>query len=259
VTTVAFEVRNGVAVLTLNRPDAQNAIDLELATALDEATQRIGGSRAVLLCAAGPAFCAGGDLKAFSAEPDMAAYVSQVVTRVHAALRRIDELDLPVVAAVRGAAAGAGLGIVCSADIVLASTTARFVSAFTKIAVTPDGSTTWALPRLVGMRRALELVLTNRVLSAEDAVDWGIATRVVADDALDAEAMAQATELANGPTAALCRSKRLVRTSLDNTLDAQLDREKASLVLSASEADAAEGIDAFLSKRPPRYTDKGQT
>ncbi|HYZ91531.1 MAG TPA: enoyl-CoA hydratase-related protein [Actinomycetota bacterium] len=251
--SVLLDDSDGVAVLTLNRPDAKNAIDLDLATALDEATQRMQDARCVLLTAKGPAFCAGGDLKAFSSQDDMSGYVSRVVTHVHAALRRIDSLDVPVVAAVRGAAAGAGLGLACSADIVLASATARFVSAFTKIGVTPDGSSTWVLPRLVGMRRALELVLTNRVLSADEAADWGIATRVVPDDDLEDEAMRVAHDLADGPTAALGRAKRLLRTSLDDTLDTQLDKEKASLVLSASEADAAEGIDAFLGKREPKY------
>lgn len=254
VSTVDLEVRDGVAVLTLNRPDAQNTVNLELARDLDDATARISGAvGAVLITGAGRSFCAGGDLKEFGAQDDLPGHVRAVVGHLHPAIARFDALELPIVAAVRGAAAGAGLGLACAADIVLASPDAKFVSAYTKIGLSPDGSTSWALPRLVGVRRALELVLTNRVLDAEEAVAWGIATRIVSDEALDGEAMRVATDLASGATKGLSGARRLVRDSLDRALDDQLDAEKETLVASASHPDAREGIAAFLAKRDPRF------
>ncbi len=251
---VTLEIRDRVAVLTLNRPDAQNAINLELATDLDEATSKIADVGAVLITGAGKTFCAGGDLKEFIGQDDVSAHIRAVVGHVHAAIARLDASDVPIIGAIRGAAAGAGLGLACGADIVLASTTARFVSAFTKIGLSPDGSTTWQLPRLVGMRRTLELVLTNRVLNAEEAAEWGIATRVVADDELDAEAMRLATALAAEWTHGMGGARRLVRDSLDRTLMEQLDEEQETLVASASYDDAREGITAFIEKRAPKYS-----
>jgi 2-(1,2-epoxy-1,2-dihydrophenyl)acetyl-CoA isomerase len=253
VTTVDLATRDGVAVLTLNRPDAHNTISLELARDLDEATRSIRDVGAVLLTAAGKTFCAGGDLRAFAAQPSLPDHLRQLTAHLHPAIARIDALDVPVVAAVRGAAAGAGLGLACAADIVLVSPDARFVSAYTAIGLSPDGSVSWSLPRIVGMRRALELVLTNRVLDAEEAVAWGIATRVVDDDALDAEAMSLAAGLASGARKGLGGARRLVRDSFRRTLEGQLEAETQTLVASAADYDAAEGITAFLDKRAPRY------
>lgn len=251
--TVAYEVRDRVGIITLNRPDAQNTINLQLAQDLDAATQRIEGVGAVLITGAGKTFCSGGDLNEFGPRDDLPGHLRDVVGYLHPAIDRIDALDLPVIAAVRGSAAGAGLGLACAADIVLAAPDAKFVSAYTKIGLSPDGSTSYALPRLVGLRRALELVLTNRVLSAEEALDWGIVTRIVDDAALDDEAMTVARELAAGPTGSLGRARRLVRDSIGRTLAHQLDMEAEALVASAGDQDAAEGIAAFREKRPASF------
>ena len=251
--TVELEVVDHVAVITLNRPDAQNTVSLQLAMDLDEATQRIAGARAVLLTANGPSFCAGGDLKEFGDREDLADHVREVVSYLHPAIERLDALDVPVVAAVRGSAAGAGLGLACAADIVLATPDARFVSAYTRIGLSPDGSTSYSLPRLVGMRRALELVLTNRVLSAPEAEAWGIVTRIVDDASLDDEALTVAKQLAAGASGGLGAARRLVRDSLGRTLSHQLDMEAEALVRNAAHTDAKEGIRAFIEKRPPNY------
>jgi 2-(1,2-epoxy-1,2-dihydrophenyl)acetyl-CoA isomerase len=253
VSTVLYESRGGVAVVTLNRPEAQNTVSLQLAMDLDDVTQKISGAGAVLLTANGASFCAGGDLKEFSSKESLAEHVREVISYLHPAIERLDSLDLPVVAAVRGAAAGAGLGLACAADIVLCAPDAKFVSAYTKIGLSPDGSTSFSLPRLVGMRRALELVLTNRMLDAQEALDWGIVTRIVPDSELDAEAMRVATELASGATRGIGGARRLVRDSLGRTLPHQLDMEAETLVASASDPDAKEGITAFLEKRAPNY------
>lgn len=252
--TVELVTKDAVAILTLNRPDAQNTVNLELATDLDKTTKRVSGARAVLITAAGSTFCAGGDLREFAAQRDLPKHLRRVTSHLHPAIARIDSLGVPVVAAVRGAAAGAGLGLACAADIVLCSPTAKFTSAYTKIGLSPDGSTSWTLPRLVGLRRALELVLTNRVLDASEAVTWGLATRVVSDDALDAEALALATEFAKGATTGLGAARSVVRASLGRTLAEQLVAETDALIRSATHADAREGIDAFLAKRPPNFS-----
>jgi 2-(1,2-epoxy-1,2-dihydrophenyl)acetyl-CoA isomerase len=162
-------------------------------------------------------------------------------------------LPAPVVAAVQGSAAGAGMSLAAAADLVLAGASSRFVMAYTAIGLTPDGSGTWTLPRLVGLRRALELTLTNRRLSAEEAVAEGIATRVVPDDQLADEALALARSLAAGPTGALGAAKRLLRESIGRDLEAQLALETESLARAANSADSREGIAAFLEKRPADF------
>ena len=255
-TTVALEISDGIARLTLDRPEAKNTISLELVRDLHEATEELSANesvRVVLLTGRGDTFCAGGDLKSFQAQKDMASHIHEVTSYLHPAIENLDHLHAPIVAAVRGAAAGAGLGLACVADIVLASTTARFVSAYTKIGLTPDGSTSWWLPRLVGLRRALELTLTNRVLDAEEACAWGIVTRMVDDDRLDKEAEALASELAAGPTGAYAGARRLIRDSLQRGIAEHLTAEQDVIVDAAEQADAREGIAAFLEKRSPRF------
>ncbi len=256
-TTVALEVLDGIARLTLDRPDARNTISLEVARDLHHATEELAANesvRAVLLSGRGDAFCAGGDLKSFHSQKDMASHIHEVTSYLHPAIENLDHLHAPVVAAVRGAVAGAGLGLACVADIVLASTTARFVSAYTKIGLTPDGSTSWWLPRLVGTRRALELTLTNRVLDAEEACAWGIVTRVVDDEQLDKQADALVAELASGPTGAYAGARRLIRDSLQRAnIAEQLTAEQEVIVDAAEQDDAREGVGAFLEKRPPKF------
>lgn len=255
-TTVSLEISGGIARITLDRPDARNTVSLELARDLHDATSAMSSDpnvRAVLITGRGDSFCAGGDLKSFYAQPDMSAHIKEVTDYLHPAIDNIDQIDAPVVTAVRGAAAGAGLGLACVGDIVLASTTAKFVSAYTRIGLVPDGSTSWSLPRLVGVRRALELTLTNRMLDAVEALEWGLVTRVVEDDQLDAEAEALVTELAAGPTHAFGRARRLIRDSLGRSAIEQMAAEQEAIVESAKTADAKEGVGAFLEKRTPKF------
>lgn len=257
-TTIRAEVDpDGLARLTLARPDHGNAIDLQLAKDLNAVLtawsldRRV---RAVLLTGEGPSFCVGGDLKDFAGhDDDRPLHLADITTYLHAAMSRLMRLDAPVVAAVQGNAAGAGMSLAAAADLVLAGASSRFVMAYTAIGLTPDGSGTWSLPRLVGLRRALELTLTNRRLGAEEAVALGIATRVVADDALADEALALGRSLAAGPTGALGAAKRLLRESVGRDLEAQLAVETESLAAAAGSADSREGIAAFLAKRPPEF------
>lgn len=256
-TTIRAEVADdGVATLTLARPEAGNAIDLTVARELHEVTLAWSvdpAVRAVLVQGEGPNFCVGGDLKAFAGRDDLPAHLTDVTTYFHAAIARLARLDAPVISAVQGSAAGGGFSLAIAADLVLAAASSRFVVAYTAIGLTPDGGGTWALPRLVGLRRALDLTLTNRRLSAEEAVAEGLATRVVADDALADEALALARALAAGPTGALGAAKRLLRDSSRHDLEHQLTLETESLAAAAGSADSAEGIAAFLAKRTPGY------
>ena len=247
----------GVARLTLNRPDAGNAVDLTLARELSDATIACSEDRsvrAVLMTGAGRNFCVGGDLKAFSGQGDaLAAHLRDVTTYLHAAVARLAHLDAPVVVAVQGSAAGAGMSLACGGDLVVVGPSTRFVLAYTRIGLSPDGGGSWYLPRLVGLHRSLELALTNRPVTGEEAVTWGLATTLVDDDVVVAEATRVATELASGPTSAFGAAKRLVRASLDTTLETQLEREAAALSANAA-IDGREGLDAFLEKRPPRFS-----
>jgi 2-(1,2-epoxy-1,2-dihydrophenyl)acetyl-CoA isomerase len=248
---------DGVAHLTLARPEAGNGISLQLAKDLNTVTTAWALDRtvrAVLITGEGKNFCVGGDLKEFNDQDDMPRHLSDVLTYLHPANARLIRLEAPVIAAVHGSAAGAGMSLAASADLVLAGASSRFVLAYTAIGLTPDGSGSWALPRVVGMRKALELALTNRPLSADEAADLGLVTRVVPDDELAQEALALAHTLAAGPTGALGAAKRLIRESLDTDLEAHLAAETRSLVRAAQSADAIEGIAAFVEKRPPTFT-----
>lgn len=256
-TVVDLSVEAGVGTITLNRPEAGNSIDLALARDLHAAAvgaERDSSVRVVVLRGAGANFCVGGDLRSFAQCENLPAELREVTTHLHAAIVTLARIDAPIVVAVQGSAAGAGLGLACGGDIVIAADTARFVVAYTRVGLNPDGGTSWFLPRLVGLRTAQDLTLTNRALDAEAARVAGIVTRVVPAEALASEVGAVAIELAAGPTNALGEAKRLLRTSLDETLAAHLEAEATALVRSAGRADAIEGISAFLAKRPPQFT-----
>jgi 2-(1,2-epoxy-1,2-dihydrophenyl)acetyl-CoA isomerase len=252
-----FDVRDNVARITLNRPEAANSLNETLARDLMHAALRCDEDpaiRAVVITGAGRMFCAGGDLKSFAAQGDNLPYhLKEVTTYFHAAVSRMARMDAPVIAAVNGAAAGAGMSLACACDLVLAAESARFTMAYTRAGLTPDGSSTYFLPRIVGIKRALELTITNRTLSAEEAQAWGIVTRVVPDaDLLDA-AQQLAAQLAAGPTRAFGASKRLLFAGWTETLETQMENESQAIAAMAGTADGREGIDAFLAKRAPSF------
>jgi len=259
-TTLLFEVRDNVANITLNRPEAANSLNADMGRDLMRSMilcSEDPAIRAVVIASAGSIFCGGGDLKGFAAHGEQLPYhMKEETTYLHAAISRLIRMDPPVVAAVNGSAAGAGMSLACACDIVVAAESARFTMAYTRVGLTPDGSSTYFLPRLVGLKRALELTLTNRVLSAQEALEWGIVTRVVPDAELLAQADALAAQLATGATKALGASKRLLHSGWTETLETQMEHESQSIAGMAHTADANEGIAAFLERRKAEF--KGQ-
>ena len=257
-TTVKFQVRDSVAHITLDRPASYNALNIQLAQDMERAAlqcQVDPAVRAVVLTGAGRAFCAGGDLKDFAARGrQLPSYIDDVTTSLHSAISHFVRMDAPVLAAVHGSAAGAGLSLVCACDLVLAAESARFSAAYTRLGLTPDGSLTYFLPRIVGPRRALELVLTNRTLTAREALDWGLVTMVRPDDELRTGVEELATRLASGPTGAFGATKRLMQTSWDTSLETQMALETRSIAEMTRGDNAREGLSAFLEKRSPRFS-----
>lgn len=249
--TVHYEVHDRVAEIVLDRPSASNALDVPLARALHTAIARASADpevAAVLLRGEGRLFCAGGDLAAMAAAADRAGFVAELADVAHQAVRAIDSLDKPLVVAVQGAAAGIGLSLVLGADVVIASDSARFVTAYTTVGLTPDGGMSWLLPRAVGQRRASELILTARPLSAAEACDLGLVSRVVPDADLVDEARTAAAGLAARPAHALGVGRGLVRSSWDHSLDEHLDAEAAGIAAASATEETGALIDGFLQR-----------
>jgi 2-(1,2-epoxy-1,2-dihydrophenyl)acetyl-CoA isomerase len=252
---VETDVRDRIARITLNRPDSGNALDLEMATALRQAAEGLQGSDvgAVIVTGAGKAFCVGGDLTYMREADEVGDAVLRLASQFHGGLEALAALDAPVISAVRGAAAGGGMSLAIAGDIVLAAESARFTMAYTAIGFSPDGGSTWTLPRLIGWRKAAELMVLNERLDPTAARDLGLVTRVVPDDALDDEAAALARRLADGPTQAYGAVKRLLRESATRGFAEQMAEEARTIAARAAAPDGREGVAAFLEKRPPRF------
>ncbi|WP_240797845.1 enoyl-CoA hydratase-related protein [Streptomyces sp. F001] len=249
---------DGLARVTLRRGEAGNAIGLETARGLLDAARACEreGARAVLLTGEGKSFCVGGDLREFSLLSGAALekHLIAVTDALHEALRTFVAIDAPMVAAVQGAVAGAGIGLAAAADVTLAADNASFTAAYTGIGYSPDAGVSWFLPRLIGPKRALDLLLTNCRIPAAEAAAIGLVSRVVADEQLAAEAARTAEALRRGPTAAFGATCRLVAAGLTSELASHLDREARSLAAAAASDAGREGVAAFLGKRAPDFT-----
>lgn len=248
---------DGVGTITFRRPQAANALTMRMAQELMDASIRCDDDpsvRAVVLTGEGRMFCAGADLKEFpEAGAKMATVIKELTTYLHAAVSRFTRMDAPVICAVNGTAAGAGMSLALIGDLAIAAESARFTMAYSRIALTPDGSSTYFLPRVVGMRRALELCLTNRMLSAADAEAWGIVNRVVPDEELGAAAHALAAELAAGPTETIGAAKALYHRGWAESLETQMELETRAITEAARRPEAKEGLSAFIEKREPTF------
>ncbi len=252
---IELEIDGAIARIRLSRPEAANAIDLAFAKEFESAVLKIQSShvRVVEITAQGRQFCVGGDLKSFALQEDLPSHLGEVTSHLHEAIATLDEVDAPVILGVKGAVAGAGLGLVCAADIVLAGESSTFLMAYTRLGLSPDGSSSWNLVRHVGLHRALELALTNRVLTAREACEWGIVSRVVPDEDLDDELESLTSQFAVGPTKAYGATKRLMRSALENSLRQQLVAESTSISSLARTADGVEGIAAFIERRDASF------
>ncbi len=254
--TVSVDKKGPVAVVTLNRPDQSNTLSLQmsmdlLAAAL--ACERDSTTRAVVLTGAGKNFCFGGDLRSMVKGNSIEAYLRELTTYLHAAISGFTRMDAPVIAAVNGTAAGAGIGLVAMADLAVAAQSARFNLAYTRVGLTPDAGTSFLLPRAVGSKRAMELILLNRALEAEEARDWGLVNEVVPDDQVLDAALKWAQQLAAGPMTAFGKTKRLVGHSY-GAFESQLALESETISAQAASAEGLEGITAFLGNRQPDFS-----
>lgn len=255
--TLTYEVADGVATITLNRPDNANALNARMAREIFDVAVRCAadrGVRAAILTATGKLFCGGGDLAEMDAAGEgREAHLLEMATMLHAGVIRFAQMDAPLVVAVNGTAGGGGFSLLLAGDYVIAADRAKFVSAYTASGLTPDGSSTYHLAKHVGLLRAKELMLTNRVLTAEEARDWGLVSKVVPADDLMTEARAMAEHFANGPTRAYGGVKRLLATAYSDTMETQLDKETVSIASMMRTHDGPEGINAFLNKRKPVF------
>ena len=257
--TIQFETADGIARLTLNRPERLNSFNTEMHAEVRDvlaALQRDTSARVLVITGAGRGFCAGQDLSdrvvaPGGAPPDLGASIERGYKPLILALRR---LPLPVIAAVNGVAAGAGANIALACDLVLAARSATFIQAFSKIGLVPDSGGTWILPRLVGHARAMGLALLGDKLPAEQAEEWGLIWRCVADAQLATEVDTLARQLAAAPTRGLARTRQALLEGWNRTLEQQLDIERDCQQELGRSADYAEGVAAFLEKRVPRFT-----
>jgi 2-(1,2-epoxy-1,2-dihydrophenyl)acetyl-CoA isomerase len=254
---LVLERREQVATITLNRPDAYNSLNLALAQELFQAVLDVDDDadvRCLVITGAGRAFCAGGDVKDFADNLDrIGALVKELTTYVHGAVSRLVRSDKPVIMAVNGVAAGGGFSFALCGDLVVAAESARFTMAYSRIAATPDGSSSYFLPRLVGLRRAMELYFTNRVLSAREAFEWGLVTRVVPDAEFRPAVEALARELAQGPTRAFGSAKRLFHQSTWESLETQMELEAQAIATAGRTEDFRGGVTAFANKKTPTF------
>ena len=254
-TNLRLEWRDDIALVVLDNPGTRNAITLPMVTAFTSALDAIEGrARAMILTGAAPAFCSGANLAGGMGEADPADFDAGMVleTHINPLMQRLRRLGIPWITAVRGAAAGAGASLALAGDMIVASETAFFLQAFSRIGLVPDAGSTHLLVRTIGRPRAMELMLLGERLPARRALDWGLVNRVVADDALDAEALALARQLAAGAWS-LRAIRKLTWDAVDESWDANLAAERTAQNLAGRTADYNEGVAAFLDKRPARF------
>ncbi len=258
--TLIFDIHDGIATIALNRPEAYNAINVQMASELLDATIQVDEDpavRCVVVTGTGKAFCAGGDVREFHDQiSHIGAHLKHLTGPLHSAISHIARMHKPVVAAVNGVVAGGGFGLMLACDLSYAVETATLTMAYSRIAANPDASSTFWLPRIVGIRRSLELTYLNRNLTAREALSWGLLNGVIQADKFPAEVYAVASQLAKGPTLAYARSKKLFYISANETLETQMENEAREIAESGKTDDFREGILAFMKKRAPTFQGK---
>jgi 2-(1,2-epoxy-1,2-dihydrophenyl)acetyl-CoA isomerase len=252
---IQFEIKEGVGIITLNRPDKYHAFVRKMALQLQDTLDKCiedKSVRAILITATGKAFCAGQDLGE-ATDPNGPKLTQIVQEHYNPIIRKIRNIEKPVVAAVNGVAAGAGASIALACDIVVATESASFIQAFSKIGLIPDSGGTFFLPRLVGMQKAAALMMTAEPVSAKDAVDMGMIYKSFSDENFEAESWKLVSKLAQMPTKGLGLTKRLLNASYSNDLEQQLTMEEKYQTIAGNTADFKEGVQAFLEKRKPNF------
>ena len=257
--TIQLEMHGSICVLTLNRPDRLNALTVQTANDFNAAVHEAleNGARAIVLTGSGRAFCAGGDLREMqemaSSEGRVEAFFDEPLQVLNESILLIRRTPVPFIAAVNGVASGGGCNLALACDLVIAAESAKFNQAFIKIGLGPDCGGTFILPRLVGWKRAAEMMFTGDLITAQRAAEMGMINSVAADGELMSQVMAMAEKLANAPTAAIGQIKKLLEASARNDYGSQLDLERQTQIDAGRTKDFAEGVSAFLEKRPPRF------
>lgn len=252
--SISVSAADGVARITLNRPDRLNSFTRAMHSELRDALGNLGDARVVILTGAGRGFCAGQDLNDRAVAPGETVDLGETVEESwNPLIRTLASLPQPVIARVNGVAAGAGANIALACDLVIAASSAKFIQSFSALGLVPDSGGSWHLPRLVGQARALGLALTGEPLPAEKAADWGLIWKAVDDDGLDAEVDAIASKLASLPPLGLAAIKQIIRTSWSRTLDEELDLQRDEMRRLGFTQDYREGVAAFLEKRPAKF------
>jgi 2-(1,2-epoxy-1,2-dihydrophenyl)acetyl-CoA isomerase len=253
--TITLEQSGAIARITLNRPDAANGMNDTMTRELADAAALCDdpATKVVVLTGSGRFFSAGGDLKSFATSPSRGKHIKGVADSLHRAISTFARMDAVLITAVNGTAAGAGFSIAVTGDLVVAAESASFTMAYTKVGLSPDGSSSYFLPRLIGITKTKELMLTNRTLSAEEASQWGLVTEVVPD----AELAARVDQLANQMTSTASGSngavKALMLSTFSSGLEEQMEFESRVIAGRAESAQGREGVDAFMAKRKPEF------
>jgi 2-(1,2-epoxy-1,2-dihydrophenyl)acetyl-CoA isomerase len=253
--TIKFEQAGAITRITLNRPDAANGMNDTMTRELADAARRCDteATKVVVLTGSGRFFCAGGDLKSFASAPSRGRYIKGVADDLHRAISTFARMDAVLVTAINGVAAGAGFSIAVTGDVVLAAESSSFTMAYTRAGLSPDGSSSYYLPRLVGIRKTQELMLTNRTLSAQDALQWGLVTEVVADAELQARTDQVVDQIAATSRESNGAVKALLLATFKNGIEEQMELEGRLIAERADSADGREGVDAFLAKRKAEF------
>lgn len=253
---ITFEQCGSVVRITLNRPESANAIDLATTRDLADAASRctLDEVKVVVLTGAGRFFSVGGDLNAFASAPHRDRYIKDLADSLHQAISTLARMDALLITAVNGVAAGAGMSLAAIGDVVLAAESASFTMAYSGVGLSPDGGASYYLPRLIGIRRTQELMLSNRTLTAREAADWGLLTELAPDDQLSTRTEQLVARFESGPKQSHANVKKLLLSTFGNDLEEQMEIEGQFIAQLGRSADGHEGVDAFLAKRAPKYT-----
>ena len=256
--TITLEIADNIATVTLNRPDRLNAMGPQMADEISEAVDHLEGARVLLITGAGRAFCSGADLQARGGAAALGASgpYGALTRSYNPTMVKLSKLDVPIVTAVNGPAAGIGCSLALCSDFAIAGKSAYFLQAFVNIGLVPDGGSTWILPRLIGKARATQMMLLGEKIGGEQAAGWGLIYKCVEDSELQSEARALAGRLANGPTLALGIMRQNIAAALEMDYASAMTREAEGQRIAGASADAREGGMSFLEKRKPVFTGK---